>query len=134
MGVKGIRFGVYIPEDLGRELEVCMRRLGIGSKSRVVQEALRLFIAEHRWRLSGSVVGAIGVVYSHGVGHADEELTDIQHNYLDVILSSLHVHLDKENCMLIIVVRGDSGRLKSLLESISRVRGVKVARPLLLSH
>ena len=73
-------------------------------------------------------------MYSHEVGHADEELTDVQHNYLDVILSSLHVHLDKENCMLIIVVRGDSGRLKSLLESISRVRGVKVARPLLLSH
>ena len=127
------RFGVYIPRDLAKDLEECMKRLGIESKSRLIQEALRLFIAEHRWRLGGRVVGAIGVIYSHEVPGADEELTDVQHRHLDTIVSAVHVHLDPENCMLIIIVRGESDDIRKLIEELNRVRGVKVIRLMLMT-
>ncbi len=127
------KFGVYVSEDIARELEKCMATLGVKSKSRLVQEALRYFIAEHRWRLGGRVAGVLGILYDHEIGHADEELTDIQHHYLDVITSALHVHLDERRCMLIIVVRGDSDRIKKLLAEIERVRGVLAAKPMLIS-
>lgn len=130
---EGARFGVYIPKDLAKDLEECMKRLGIESKSRLIQEALRLFIAEHRWRLGGRVVGAIGVIYSHEVPGADEELTDVQHKHLEVVVSTVHVHLDPENCMLIVIVRGESEEIRRLVEELNRIRGVKVVRLMLMS-
>ena len=126
------KFGVYVPDELLRDLELCMKTTGIKSKSKLVQEALRLFIAEHRWKLAGKAVGIIGVVYNHDVGHVDEELTDLQHEFLDVIVSTVHVHLDKEKCMLAIIVRGDTSRIKNLLNEVMKLRGVLIARPLLL--
>lgn len=54
------------------------------------------------------VVGGVGIVYDHEVGHADDEIMDIQHRHLEVIAPSLHVHLDAENCLLIIAVRRSS--------------------------
>lgn len=131
---KGTRFGVYIPPDLAKELDECMNKLGITSKSHLVQEALRLFLAEHRWRLSGNVVGALGVIYNHDVGNVDEELTDVQHKYLDIIAGAFHLHLDKENCLLVIIVKGESQRIKNLLDEIIKLKGVKSARPLLLAY
>ncbi len=130
--MKGSKFGVYIPEDLLRDLEACMKSMGIDSKSKVIQEALRLFITEHRWRASGYAAGVIGVLYNHDVGHVDEELTDIQHKFLDIIISALHIHLDRERCMLLIAVRGDTDRIKELINAISGLRGVLLTRPLLL--
>ncbi len=132
--MKGVRFGVYIPPDLAKELNECMGKLEIRSKSQLVQEALRLFIAEHRWKLSGQVVGAIGVIYNHDVGEVDEELTDIQHKYLDIVVGAFHLHLDRENCLLMIVVRGESSKIKGLLNELIKVKGVKIARPLLLAY
>ena len=126
------KFGVYLSDDLIEELEKYQKVTGIKSKSRLVQEALRLLITEHRWQTSGKAVGVVGVIYNHDVGHADEELTDIQHKYMDVIVSTVHVHLDEEKCMLAIIVRGETGRIREMLNKVSRIKGVLLARPLLL--
>ncbi|MEM0066130.1 MAG: CopG family ribbon-helix-helix protein [Sulfolobales archaeon] len=125
--------GVYIPGDLADEISKVMRDAGIGSISRVVQESLRLYLAEHSWRTGGDVVGALGIVYDHEARNVDEELTDIQHKYLDVVVSSLHVHLDQRNCLLVVVVKGSSKAVKALVDEIERVEGVKVVRLALMS-
>ncbi len=127
------RFGVYIPEDLEKDMELCMKALGLKSKSRLIQEALRSFIVEQKWRLKGNVAGIIGVVYNHDVGDVDEKLTDVQHEYLDIINSTVHVHLDKEKCMLVIIVRGPTSKIKELINKIMALKGVLVARPMLLA-
>ena len=127
-----VKFGVYLPEDLARELEECMDITGIKSKSKIIQEALRLFIIEHRWKAVGKASGIIGIIYDHEVKGVDELLTDIQHDYLDVIITTIHVHLDKRKCMLAIIVKGDTNRIKELLNNIMKIKGVLVARPMLL--
>jgi len=129
----GTRFGVYLPEELDRELEELMKVLGIDSRSRLVQEALRLFLAEHRWRMGGYVVGIVGVLYNHDVGDIDAELTDIQHRYLDIVVSSMHVHLARDKCLLAIVVRGDASRVRNLVNELQALKGVKMCRTLLFA-
>jgi CopG family nickel-responsive transcriptional regulator len=126
------KFGVYLSDELLEELEKYQEITGVKSKSRLIQEALRLLIAEHRWQSSGRAVGVIGVIYNHEVGHVDEELTDIQHDYIDIIVSTVHVHLDEEKCMLTIIVRGNTNRIKEMLSRITGIKGVLLARPLLL--
>ena len=127
------KFGVYIPEDMVNELEKCMTTLGVRSKSALIRDALKLFITEHQWKSAKTAVGVIGVIYNHHAKMVDKQLTDIQHDYLDIIVSTLHVHLDKEKCMLAIVVKGDTERMRKLLGRLSTAKGVEIARPLLLA-
>ncbi len=129
---RGVKFGIYLSKELDQGLRQCMRSLGIKSKSRAIQEAIRLFIAENKWRLKGRVAGVIGVVYNHDVHGVDEKLTDIQHEYIEVIVATLHVHLTKEKCMLAIIVRGDSPIIRELVRKINGIKGVLFVRPLLL--
>jgi len=126
------RFGVYLTGDLLDKLEELKMILGVKSRSRVIQEALRMYIAEHSWRVKGRVCGIIGVVYNHEVESVDEKLTDIQHGYLDVIVSALHVHLTRDKCLLAIVVRGAGDRVRSLVNSIESLKGVLLTRAVVL--
>lgn len=125
---KPLRVGVYIPKDLAEKLLEIMKDMGIDTLSRIVQESIRLFIAEHSWRIGGEVVGAIGVLYDHEVGNVDEELTDTQHRFLSIVISSMHVHLDERNCLLMIIVRGSSDTIKKFVSSIEKIKGVKLVR------
>jgi len=130
--VGSTRFGVYIPDDLARELDRIMRELGVKNRSKIVQEALRMYVNEYQWRRHGRVCGVLGVVYNHEVKGVDEKLTDIQHDFLDVIISTLHIHLDREKCMLAIAVRGESERVKKLINLIEGIRGVLLTKTMLL--
>ncbi|MEO3993848.1 MAG: nickel-responsive transcriptional regulator NikR [Desulfurococcaceae archaeon TW002] len=127
------KFGIYVPDELMRELEDCMKSLGIKNKSLVLREALRLFISEHKWRAGDSILGVISVIYDHEVRGVDSELTDIQHDYLNEIISALHIHIDHRNCMLVLALKGNSERVKSLLARIIKLKGVKLVRPVLMS-
>ncbi len=129
----GSKFGVYIPKDLLEELEKVMSDINIKSKSKLVQEALRMFIVEQKWRLAGRAVGVLGLVYDHTIHEVDEKVTDIQHKYLDIVVAALHVHLDPIRCMLLIVVRGDTNRIKDLYRELMGIDGILLIRPLLLA-
>ncbi|MEM1675645.1 MAG: CopG family ribbon-helix-helix protein [Desulfurococcaceae archaeon] len=126
------RFGVYIPADVLNELDFVMKKLGVKSRSRIVQEALRLFINEYKWRFSQKVHGIIGVIYDHNVSGVDDELTDIQHEYLENIISTIHIHLTRDKCMLIIVMKSEGDRLYELVSRLINTRGVLLVRPMVL--
>jgi CopG family nickel-responsive transcriptional regulator len=61
----------------------------------------------HQLELGDSqVAGTITLVYDHHRSHTQDALTDLQHKHLDTIISTLVVHLDHENCLEVLVVRG----------------------------
>ncbi|MEM4613277.1 MAG: nickel-responsive transcriptional regulator NikR [Ignisphaera sp.] len=129
----GVKFGVYIQRELIEELDRIMLNSGIRNRSKLLQEALRLFIIENRWISSKEVVGSISILYNHDVGDIDERLTDIQHTFRDIIISSMHIHLDEDTCMLLIAVRGDSQRIKEFLDSIRMLKGTLLVKHSLLA-
>mgnify|MGYP001772759093 CR=1 FL=1 len=128
-----MKFGVYIPVDLAEELKKLAESLRVKSRSKLLQEALRLYILENKWSVADEVAGSIGILYNHEVRGVDEELTDVQHEFLDIIVSALHVHLDKERCMLIIAIRGASSRVRELVSKVNNLKGVVLVRPMLLA-
>jgi CopG family nickel-responsive transcriptional regulator len=129
---KPLKVGVYIPGDLAERLLKIMEDTGLSSISKLVQEAIRLFIAEHSWKIGGEVVGVVGVLYDHEVDRVDDKLTDIQHKFLSTIISAVHIHLDERLCLLVIAVRGPSNIVKELVSNIEGVKGVKLVRSMLL--
>jgi CopG family nickel-responsive transcriptional regulator len=121
-----VRFSVSINPDLLQEFDETTSRLGY-NRSSAIQVAMRVFFTEHMWKgeQEGMMAGAITMVYDHNVRGLMETLTDVQHNHLEVISSTTHVHLDEHNCLEIIAFKGDIKTIRSLAEKLMTTRGVK---------
>ncbi|HDN17814.1 MAG TPA: CopG family transcriptional regulator [Candidatus Bathyarchaeota archaeon] len=119
-----VRFSVSTPEELLKKFDETISGLGL-ERSKAIRMAMERFLTENSLKVDRKIFGNINIVYNHEVREVDSRLTDIQHHYLDIIVSTLHFHISKETCMLVITVRGENERIKSLLSSISSIRGVE---------
>jgi CopG family nickel-responsive transcriptional regulator len=75
--------------------------------------------------VQGERVGVITLVYAHSQRGLVENITEIQHEYGGIIQSSLHVHLDHDNCLEVVVLRGDGQDVKKAAERMMALKGVK---------
>ncbi|MEM3397685.1 MAG: CopG family transcriptional regulator [Nitrososphaerota archaeon] len=128
-----VKTGVSFPAELLENFDKILREMGIASRSQGLQEAIRAFITVNSWRLSGreNVAGVIMVHYSHDVKGLEEDLTDVQHDFMDIIPSALHLHLTEEDCLLVIIVKGAASRIRHLSERIRSVGKAKQVLPIL---
>ena len=121
-----IKTGVAFKKDTLDKLEAYMKSMGIANRSKIIDEALELFLAERSILMGvGKVGGAILIYFNHD---AEEQLTHIQHDFLDIIISNTHAHIDKENCIEAILVKGDVRRIKELISAIEGIKDVKAVR------
>ena len=121
------RIGVSLPSNLLNKFDTIIRGRGYSSRSEGIRDAIRAYIVEYEWmeRETGEEIGTITYIYDHNQRGLDEELTEVQHHFIDVIKSSTHIHLDEENCFEIIVMKGDAKKIKGLAENIMSLKGVK---------
>jgi CopG family nickel-responsive transcriptional regulator len=100
--------------------------MGFEDRSRALQAAMRNFIAEYTWTTERDKVG-VGVIlftYSHEPHGLQEILTNIQHQYRDVVNSTTHIHLDESRCLEVVSVKGKTGRVQELARKLTKTRGV----------
>jgi CopG family transcriptional regulator, nickel-responsive regulator len=69
--------------------------------------------------------GTILMLYDHDIKNIDRKITEIGHVHRSVIVSSLHQHLDEENCLNIVVVRGKVHTILQLEKDLRKLNGVK---------
>lgn len=121
------RFGVSVPRELLREFDDVIRQMGFRDRSKAIQVAMRNLISDYKWmqEVSGESVGAVVLLFDHTVRGLEDELTHVQHHFTDVISSTMHIHLDEENCLEIVALRGDSRRIKELMRELAKIRGIK---------
>ncbi|MCX8187932.1 MAG: CopG family transcriptional regulator [Nitrososphaeria archaeon] len=130
---KVIKTGVSFPKKLLEKFDNVIVEMGFASRSQAIQEAIRCFISLNSWRLvEEDVAGAILVHYSHEGHELEENLTDVQHHFMDIIPSTLHLHLSKEDCLLIIAVRGRASRVEELLRRLRSVGKLKQVTHLIM--
>ncbi|MGO9200405.1 MAG: nickel-responsive transcriptional regulator NikR [Limisphaerales bacterium] len=120
------RFTVSLPPALLQDLDKMVCEKGHANRSQAVADLIRAGLVEHRQEYgSGEIAGTITLVYDHHQARVQTTLTDIQHDHHDVIISSLHVHLDHDNCLEVLVVRGRADRIKKIAEELIAAKGVK---------
>jgi CopG family nickel-responsive transcriptional regulator len=134
MSKKGVeRVSVSVPPELLKEFDETIDKLG-QDRSKAIQQSMRLFLSEHRWMVgTGDCAGAVIVIYDHGVHEAEEEITDLQHEFRELVNSALHLHIDDSKCLEIIAIRGKCAGLGELIGRLSACRGVKQVKHTLLS-
>ncbi len=121
-----VRFGVSIPQELLNTFNRLIARKGYANRSEALRDMIRSHLVAEEWELGARpVIGTITLVYSHGTRELEQALTKMQHDWCRHILSALHIHLDKHNCLEVLVVKGKSREIRSLADRLIAVRGVK---------
>ena len=120
------RIGVAIDSDLLNKFDRLIERRGYTNRSEAFRDLIREELVEQTWESPESqVVGTVTLVYDHHVRMLNEKLTGIQHDFHHSILSTLHVHLDHDNCLEVLVVRGKSSVVRKVSDALISTKGVK---------
>ena len=120
------RFSVSLPPSLLDQLDQMAREKSYDNRSLAIADMVRDQLVEHRQKSSSEdIAGTITLVYDHHKQHVQETLTDIQHDHHEVILSTVHVHLDHHNCLEVLIVRGKAGIIRTIADQLIAAKGVK---------
>lgn len=120
-----IRFGVSLDEALLKRFDNLIRNKKYTNRSEAIRDLIREMLVKEEWKKGGEVAGAIVLVYNHHKRELVNTLTDIQHDYGDIIISTQHVHLDHDNCLEVVVVKGKTHKVQELFEKLRASKGVK---------
>jgi CopG family nickel-responsive transcriptional regulator len=120
------RIGVAINEDLPAKFDNPIEKRGYTNRSEAFRDLIRNELAEHAWQSSDAeMCGTVTLVYDHHVRMPTEKLTELQHKYHSSILSSMHVHLDRDNCLEVVLVRGKAAVVQKPANGLIAIKGVK---------
>jgi len=121
-----VRFSISVPAPLARQLDRMTREKGYDNRSLAVADMIRAQLVEHRQNLDDEdIAGTITLLYDHHKQHVQAALTDIQHDHHEVIIATLHVHLDHHHCMEVLAVRGQAALIKRIADELIAAKGVK---------
>jgi len=123
------RIGVAIDSDLLRRFDSLIAKRGYTNRSEAFRDLIRDDLVQTTWESPESqVVGTVTLVYDHHIRQLGDKLTDMQHAVYDHILSTLHVHLDHDHCLEVLVVKGKAAMVKKFAEALIATKGVKHGR------
>ncbi len=123
------RIGVSIDTDLLNRFDSFITDKGYENRSEAFRDLIRdrlvnsVVIAANAF-----VVGTVTLIYDHHTRLLPEKLTDIQHEHHELIISTVHAHLDHETCLEVIVLRGKSRDVQKLADRLISTKGVQHGR------
>jgi len=113
-----------IPDELLSELDTILGGERYASRSEVVRQAVHTYIMEYREleKLKGDIIATITLLYEKT---EKNEGLHLQHEFDDIVTQYLHFHLTEKSCLEVMVVKGQSRRLKDLIDGLKANRHVK---------
>jgi CopG family transcriptional regulator, nickel-responsive regulator len=118
------RFGVSLEEELLGALDQYVKENKFPNRSQAIRHLVEKNLVEKKWQCNHIVAGAIVLVFDHHKKEVTNKLTDIQHDFFELILSSQHFHLNHDNCLEIIAVKGEAVKLTELADKLISIKGI----------
>lgn len=118
------RFGVSLDEELLKALDNFVIENSLPNRSQAIRHLVEKNLVEKKWQCNHIVAGAVVLLYDHHKYDLTLKMTEIQHGFHDVILSSQHFHLDNHNCLEIIAVKGVAKKLTELSDKLIGLKGI----------
>lgn len=123
---KIIRFSVSLPEGLLNELDKRVEELNYSSRSEFTRDLIREKIVKDEWENeSENLVGILTVVYSHHQNDLISKMMELEHHSDVDVVCTTHIHMDHENCLETIIIKGQAKKIENLSTKISGLKGVK---------
>ena len=119
------RFTVSMEDSLLEDFDGFIQDRHYQNRSEALRDLIRNRIIEKEWAADKDVMGVISLVYDHHQPNLQEKVTEMQHDFHHQIVSTTHVHMDHDNCLEVIIVRGKAGEVLGLADSLRALRGVR---------
>ncbi len=121
-----LRAGVAIDSDLLKRFDRFIRSEGYENRSEAIRDLIRDRLNQLSLKLDTAfVVGTITLIYNHHSRLLPDKLMELQHEYHDLIISTVHSHLDHDMCLEAVVVRGVLKRVQELADRLIGIKGVQ---------
>jgi CopG family nickel-responsive transcriptional regulator len=121
------RFTISLDEKLASEFDSLIRERGYLNRSEAVRDMLRGKLDTLRVQESQApyCVASLSYVYNHHERDLAERLTELQHGHHDLVVAATHVHLDHENCLETVMLRGRTEVVRRFADALIAERGVR---------
>ena len=121
------RFTISLDDELAREFDRLIAERGYGNRSEAVRDLLRgqLESARPTQDGGGHCVANLSYVYNHHERDLAERLTTLQHGHHDLTVSTLHAHLDHDNCLESVILKGPTDEVRAFAAALTAERGVR---------
>ncbi|MBA2606579.1 MAG: nickel-responsive transcriptional regulator NikR [Acidobacteria bacterium] len=125
------RFGVSVEDELLQSFDQLIANQGYANRSEALRDLMRDALVKSRIEESAEtseILGSLTLVYDHHAHELSEKMNNLQHDYHSFIVSVLHVHISHDDCMEVIVLRGEARQVRTLADSLLSLKGVKHGR------
>ena len=123
------RIGISIESILLKQFDSLIEKQGYQSRSEAVRDLIRAQLSNEKIAdPNADAVAAVVLVYDHHASKLTEKLITLQHSHILDVISSLHVHLDKHDCLEVIVLKGKVSQINKVGDNILSIKGVKLGR------
>ena len=121
------RFTISLDARLAREFDALIRARGYQNRSEAVRDILRQHLETQRLRTDQApyCVGTLSYIYNHHERELAERLTAYQHDHHDLVVSTMHAHLDHENCIESVILRGRTPEVRRFSDALMAQAGVR---------
>lgn len=119
------RFSISLDEEIVDRFDKNIKDKNYSTRSKAIGDLIREDFVKKEWQEGKEVAGAITVVYNHHKRELVNKLINVQHDFHELIISSQHIHLDHDNCMEIVVVKGNPKGIEKLAHKLKSTKGVK---------
>lgn len=121
-----VRFGISADERLLERFDTMIAEKGYVNRSEAVRDLIRNALVEEQWNSGDEeAVGTVTLVYDHHASDLGDKLTEHQHSHHEVIVSTLHIHMDAHHCLEVVVLRGPGQEIKRIADELIGTKGVK---------
>ncbi|NLA26554.1 MAG: nickel-responsive transcriptional regulator NikR [Firmicutes bacterium] len=120
-----IRFGVSMDRELLESFDREIVLKGYANRSEAIRDLIRNELVGTEWSDDDAeVAGTITLVYDHHVRGLNDLLLELQHRYVDLIVSTMHVHLAHDRCLEVLLIKGQAGEAKDIANQLLSIKGV----------
>ncbi|HHN46231.1 MAG TPA: nickel-responsive transcriptional regulator NikR [Planctomycetes bacterium] len=123
------RIGISIEGELLDGFDGWIRRRGYTNRSEAVRDLVRAALLEEEWSAgTGEAAAVLVLVYEHHFSDLARRMGELQHHHNHLVVGTFHVHLDEDNCLEVVLLRGRGKTIKDFGEELIALRGVKYGR------
>lgn len=121
------RLTISLNDHLAEQFDVVMHKRGYFNRSEAVRDLIRdlLDTVHSEEHIEGHCIATLSYIYSHHESELASSLTAVQHDHHDLTLSTMHVHMDHDNCLEVTVLSGTIKNVKRFANNIIATRGVR---------
>ncbi|MEO8074320.1 MAG: nickel-responsive transcriptional regulator NikR [Acidobacteriota bacterium] len=122
-----IRFGVSIEQDLLENYDRLIAERSYATRSEALRDLIRDALIQRKIEddLTTQVLGSLTLVYDHHASNLLQEMAHVQHDFHEVVLSVMHIHVSHTDCMEILAVRGIVSEIVGLADKLLSLKGIK---------